>query len=142
MKRLIGLVILIAVLVFPIISQAEESVVYGLLNANGAVYYIPDNKVVVASAGIEVAKFYDLVGLRAEIGTAMVKESDVTDTYIGIGFAISIPNLLGFAGGAWVRDKLNPSLNVAYLGDIDNMLKNDELDFNYAVGVNFVNYNF
>lgn len=118
-KLLMFLVTLLLMVGFVSITLADDAkpMVFADINLQGDTLYLPDSGSFAAGIGIDIAKFYDIVSLRAEAITSFKQD---TSDRIGIGLGVNIPKLISMSGGTWLLKGITSSVGVLGVFNINN----------------------
>lgn len=115
-----------------------EDLKYGFLNLSGTTYYLPAENMIAVGGGLDVATYKDIVSLRVEAATEVVKEGDADEsTLVGFGLGASLNKLVTLIGAEWVAN-MNSNITAGALFDVNNA----NLQPHWFVGIGLINYTF
>ncbi len=132
----------IAVLFMAVSVQAAEIPLIGSvtspysdgLNVQGDVHYIFSCNCSGAGIGTNIATIREIAEVRA---VAVDPNEEGVKSKVGIGIGANLPRVIGKLGGSWLMDKLNPSIGISALTDMDGPIKLDGSVYVTAVDIKF-----
>lgn len=116
MRKLILALVMVLVLAIPCFADDAKILEWPGLNIQGDAVYVFDGKQLAVGAGMDLAKIYDFVKLRAEAVAGVT--GDETTGLIGPAIGIDIPALVEKFGGTWLLKGFTSSVGVTCLYDV------------------------
>lgn len=110
LKRLV----LAIALIFSASTPAISADIFSLnsLNLQGDVLYLINEGEFAVGAGTNIATFFDVAELRAELVTP--EDAPVKG---GLGIGVNIVKIVSKIGGNWLIETMNPSIGIVVLGN-------------------------
>lgn len=104
------------------------------LNVQGDIHYIFSCNCSGAGIGTNIATIREVAEVRA---VAVDPNEEGIKSKVGVGVGANLPAIINNLGGSWLMDKLNPSIGISVLTDLDGPVKLDGSIYVTAVDVKF-----